>query len=139
MRKTLKFFDKLEDSIRGALSKYPLLYAFIGGVGIVLFWRSVWLIADSISFFSDPYFSLIVSVLILLSTGLFVSFFIGDSILLSGIKGEKKMIEKTEVEIKKEGSVLSDLQTGATKEEAVLFDIQKELKGIRSLLEKLNR
>ena len=94
MNKTLKFFDKLEDKIRKHLSKFPIVYALVGAVGIVLFWRGVWLIADSIPFLSNPYISLFVSIIILLAIGLFVSFFIGDSILLSGLRGEKKLIEK---------------------------------------------
>lgn len=63
------------------------------------------------------------SVSVLLATGLFTAFFIGDSILISGIKGEKKLIEKTEVEIKKESSAL--------------FDIKNELKELRAAVESL--
>src|SRR3990167_3833380 len=42
----IKFFDKLEDKTRYRLSKLPILYAIIGGIGIVLFWRGVWHTAD---------------------------------------------------------------------------------------------
>jgi hypothetical protein len=38
-RNILAFFDKLEDKTRAKLSRVPLLYAFLGGIGIVLFWR----------------------------------------------------------------------------------------------------
>ena len=48
IKKILHFFDKLEDQIRGRLSKYPIVYAFIGGVGIVLFWRGVWGLSEEI-------------------------------------------------------------------------------------------
>ncbi len=136
MKSPLKFFDRLEDNVRGALSRAPLVYALIGGVAVVLFWRSVWMIADEIPFLSDPYVSLIVSAIILLSTGLFVSFFIGDSILLSGIKGEKKIVEKTEEEIKKEGAVLTNIQNEMKKEEAILAEIQRELAALNNSSEK---
>ncbi len=94
------------------------------------------MIADEIPFLSDPYISLVVSAVILLSTGLFVSFFIGDSILLSGIKGEKKIVEKTEEEIKKEGAVLVDIKNEMKKEEVILLEIQRELATLNNSSEK---
>ena len=42
LREIIHFFDKLEDKTRGTLSHYPFLYAFLGGIGVVLFWRGVW-------------------------------------------------------------------------------------------------
>lgn len=107
MKIIIKFFDHLEDRVRTRLSSYPLIYAFIGAVGIVLFWRGVWHIADDIGLSSIN--SLIVSVIILLSTGLFVSFFVGENIILTGLKHEKKLAEKTESEIKTEGDNLRKL------------------------------
>ncbi|KKP98941.1 MAG: hypothetical protein US71_C0001G0108 [Parcubacteria group bacterium GW2011_GWD2_38_12] len=101
IKKLLKFFDKTEDKVREILSRYVILYAFIGGVAIVLFWRGVWKIADGL-FFMTGVMSVIISSAILLLTGLFVSFFIGDRIILSGLKKEKKLAEKTEEEIKSE-------------------------------------
>lgn len=124
MKSLLKFFDKFEDTNRAKLSKRPILYALIGGVSVVLFWRAVWIIADQTPFISNPYLSFFLSVFALLATGLFSSFFIGDSILISGIKGEKKLIEKTELEIKKESSAL--------------LDIKNELKELRVAIEKLS-
>ena len=47
--------------------------------------------------------------IIMLLTGLFVSFFIGDRILLSGIKHEKKIEEKTEEEVVHEEMEISQL------------------------------
>ena len=40
--------DKLEDHVRGFLSHYPIVYAFVGGIGVVIFWRGVWHTADYI-------------------------------------------------------------------------------------------
>lgn len=134
-RRILKFFDKFEDGVRNKLSRYPITYAFIGAVGVVLFWRGVWGIADSTPFLQDPYVSLLVSIVILLAIGLFVSFFVGDSILLSGLKGEKKMMEKTELEVKKEGATLVDLKKDMQEEKVTLSTIQEELKEVKSLLE----
>lgn len=95
-------FDKMEDHIRARLARHPFVYTFIGGAGVVLFWRGVWHMADVFektsqigSLLFSPLGSTVLGVAILLSTGLFVSVFIGDSIIMSGIKHDKKIIEKT--------------------------------------------
>lgn len=136
MTQFTRFFDRLEDRTRTRLSRYPIIYAFVGAVAIVLFWRSVWMIADDIPLLYDPYVSLVVSVVTLLLIGLFVSFFVGDSILLSGIKGEKKLIEKTEGEIRQEGGVLTTIEGEVSAERTILHSIQKELKDLRAIVEK---
>lgn len=110
--KVIKFLDKLEDKIRFSLSKRPILYTLIGGIAVVLFWRGVWLTADLYPFLTGPV-SLVISIVILLVIGLFVSFFIGDQIIISGMKQEKKITEKTELEIRE----------GETK----IYEIKKEL------------
>lgn len=91
------FFDKLEDRVRGAFSEVPVLYAFVGGIGIVLFWRGIWGLSEEIGMTNLE--AIIVSLVIMLSTGLFVSFFVGDRFIIAGLKGEKKIIEKTKSEI----------------------------------------
>ena len=75
MKDFFHFFDKLEDHIRAVLSRHNILYAFIGGVAIVLFWRGVWMTADMIPFLTGP-MSIFISVVVLLGTRLFFSFFI---------------------------------------------------------------
>lgn len=101
LRTIIRFFDKLEDKTRYHLSHYPILYAFIGGIGIVLFWKGVWEMAEALPILHGIG-SVIVGVIILLASGLLVSFFIGDSIILSGFKREKKLVEKTEDEVQAE-------------------------------------
>lgn len=114
------FFDRLEDRIRGRLSRKPIGYAFLGGVGIVLFWRGVWHSMDAIMEYVvalpaldksidvtglpwwDGPLSFILGTLLLLLSGLFVSNFIGNEVILSGIKREKKLVEKTEEELQEE-------------------------------------
>lgn len=117
----IKFFDKLEDKIRKRLSRRPIIYAFIGSVGIILLWRGVWIMADSFSL--SGLMSIIIGVLILLLTGLFVSFFVGEQIIISGIKEEKRIDEKTEEEIKKE-------EVGLRHVREDLEEIKKEIKEV---------
>jgi len=119
--KIINFFDKLEDKVRSKLSHYPIIYALIGGVGIVLFWRGVWYVADDMSLGS--WASIIISIILLLMTGLFVSFFIGHYIIFSGLKQEKKIEEKEEDEIRTE----LDLQRAQMK---VLLEIKERIKNI---------
>jgi len=123
IKSIVHFFDKLEDYVRGALSHRPIIYTFIGGIGIVLFWKGVWETAEQFPVLYGPG-SIIVSVIILLMTGLFVSFFIGDTILISGIRSQRKLAEKTEKEIVSEES---DVQKIFKKIEKIEFDI-KEIK-----------
>jgi len=107
--KIIKFFDNLEDKIRKRLSKRPIVYAFIGSVGIILLWRGVWMTADMFDFMTGPV-SIIIGLAIALFIGLFVSFFVGDQIIISGIKEEKKIDEKTEEEIRKEEVSLKEIK-----------------------------
>lgn len=109
MNKIFYFFDGVEDRIRNTLSRYPIVYAFIGGTAIVLFWRGVWKVADATPFLTGPV-SIFISVAILLVTGLFVSFFIGDTIIISGLKREKRLDEKVASEVKTELDILTDIQ-----------------------------
>jgi hypothetical protein len=98
LEKLAHFFSKTEVRIRGHLSHYPVLYALIGGVGIVLFWKGVWETAGYFDVLYGPG-SILLSIFILIVTGLFVSAFIGDSIIISGLRHEKKIVDKEEHEI----------------------------------------
>lgn len=130
-KKILNFFDKLEDYVRGHLSRYPIVYTLIGGVAIVLFWRGVWHTADLLQaqggwlgwLFYEPTNMIIVTI-ILLASGLFVSYFIGDTILMSGMKGEKKLADKTEREIREEEVELKKIQ-------ATIKEIEKDVEEIK--------
>ncbi|MFA6404658.1 MAG: hypothetical protein WCW03_01505 [Candidatus Paceibacterota bacterium] len=135
IKKILHFFDKLEDHIRGHLSHYPIVYTFIGGIAIVLFWRGVWHTADMLeesdSWYSWLFFeptNLAIVVIILLATGLFVSYFIGDTILISGLKHQKKGADKTEREIQEEEIELKNIETA-------IKEIKKEVGEIKEAVE----
>lgn len=125
--KIIRFFDKLEDKVRAALSRRPIIYTLIGGVAIVLFWRGVWLIADELPFMTG-FVSLIISVAVLLLSGLFVSFFIGEEIIISGLKKERKLFEKTESEIKTEADILNQIKIKIEKIEEDLQELKQNKK-----------
>lgn len=112
-----RFFDKLEDKVRARLSHRSIIYALIGGVLVVLFWRGIWHTADILmvkggfwgALFYEP-ITIIWTSAILLLTGLFVSSFIGDRIVISGLRKEKKVTDQTEEEIQEEEVRISRLE-----------------------------
>ncbi len=135
IKKIVNFFDKFEDHVRGNLSKFPIIYTLIGATAIVLFWRGVWHTADILQarggvlgfIFYEPV-NMIIVAFILLATGLFVSYFIGDSILLSGLKQQKKITEKTEKEIQQEEGSLAELAS-------TIKEIKREVDEIKNAVE----
>ena len=119
----MNIFQKLEHKIRGVLSHYPIIYAVIGGIGVVLFWRGVWHTMDYLMLTVKPSsidltnelwwdgpLSFLIGLIILLLTGVFVSNFIGNEILISGLRGEKKLSEKTEEEIETESDKIEAIE-----------------------------
>jgi len=117
-KKIYKFFDLLEDRVRGRLSRTPLIYALIGAITTVFIWRGVWEVTDKLNI--SAWVSLIGGILLAMLTGLFVSFFIGENIVISGLQHEKRTDEKTKEEI--------------IKEEGSIDEIKKEIKEIKEIL-----
>lgn len=124
IKKVAKFLDKFVRKIRGKLSHHPVLYAFIGGAGIVLFWRGVWHIADDINVSSI--LSLAIGTIILILTGIFVSEFIGNRLIISGLVGEKEETEKETAEIETEEMQIKNLQNTLSRLEKKLDHIDEE-------------
>ena len=136
MKFIFHFFDHLEDRVRGTLSHRSILYALVGGTATVLFWRGVWHTADLIEgtvemdwsswntiLMSGPG-SYILGALILLITGLFVSEFIGERIIISGLKQEKKYSDKTFEEVAQEEKEIERINARLSKIEELLTDIK---------------
>lgn len=103
------FFDKLEDAIRGRLSHYPILYGFVTGVGAVLFFRGVWHLADGVPWMNGAV-SVAIGAVTLMLTGVFVSHFVSDRIILSGLKKEKKFVERMRESEREEISHLQEIR-----------------------------
>jgi len=124
-KRILASFNKLEARIRGKLSHHPILYALIGGIGVILFWRGVWHFADENDVGSV--ISIIIGAVILLITGVFVSTFIGSRLIISGLVGEKKLSEKEEGEIETEESQIKNLQNTLSRLEKKLDHIDQDI------------
>ena len=140
MHKIFNFFDKFEDRVRGTLSNYPITYTLIGSTSIVLFWRGVWHTADSLmakggvlGFIFNEGISLVIVTLILLATGLFVSYFIGDAILISGLKQQKKRTEKTKKDIEDEEQEIKALRSTIKEMKAEVDEIREIVRSVNSI------
>ena len=128
MKNVINLFDRVEDCVRSWLSHRPILYGLLAGVGIVLFWRGVWHTADYLSalvnasvlgsssvdlasmVWWDGPLSLVAGSVLLLTAGAFVSSFIGNEIIMSGLRGEKKLSERTEREVRHEVGAIADIR-----------------------------
>ena len=136
IKQIIHFFDKLEDKVRVRLSHRSIFYAFLGGTFTVIFWRGVWHTVDILEakggilgyIFYEPN-TIVWTLALLLLTGLFVSIMIGDRIILSGLKHEKKIEEKTEEEIKQEELEIKNIRSQVSQ-------ISKDIEEIKTLLKK---
>lgn len=144
MKFIYNFFSKLEYKVRTKLSHYPIIYAIIGSIGVVIFWRGIWHTIDFVSeiifYFQqnasidlgnlawwDGPLSILIGGILLLTTGLFVSSFIGNEIIISGLRGEKKLSDKTEEEVKNETGAIGEIEHEVVEIEHHLKDIEKDL------------
>ena len=117
------FFDKLEDHVRAWLSRRPILYGIVAGLGAVLFFRGMWMIIDETNL--GAWESIALSLAILLITGTFVSHFVSDDLITSGLSKQKKIIDKTENEL------ADDVEA--------LHSISKEIKKMKREVEKIRK
>jgi len=93
-KRIFKLFDRLEDKNRMKLSHHPIFYAFLTGAGVIIFWRGIWHTADRIPILQDSVVSIVFGAILLLAMGTFITSFIGNEIIISGIKKEKTVVEK---------------------------------------------
>ena len=138
-------WERHKTKARAWLSHYPVMYALVGGAGVVLFWRGVWLTADYLIFlishthsgetsidFSqglwwDGPLSLLLGSLILAISGIFVSSLIGNEIIISGLKGEKRVAEKTEQEVKTESTEIDEVRSDLSSIATRLMEIERKI------------
>ncbi|OGI91936.1 hypothetical protein A2933_01640 [Candidatus Nomurabacteria bacterium RIFCSPLOWO2_01_FULL_46_18] len=136
--------DRAEKKLTVYLSHRPKLYALVVGIGIVLFWRGVWHTVDNLhryyylgpsaaagDFLTSPWWdgplSLLVGIIILYFTGSLISSFIGNELILSGLRGEKRLTEKTESEVEMEVRAVSDIKDSILALEGKITDLEKKV------------
>ena len=134
MKRFLDFCEETENRIRAFLSRYPIIYAFIGAVGVVLLWRGIWHTADDMGMTSSA--SLLAGIIILLVTGLLVYEFIGNRLIISGLIGEEKLVKKEEGEIKREEKEIQTEEIQLRSLQNTLSRLEKKLDHIDGEVEK---
>jgi hypothetical protein len=75
----------------------------------------------------DGPLSILIGGVLLLATGLFVSNFIGNEVIISGLRGEKRLSEKTEVEVKTETGTIGEIKREVVEISRHLSNLQKDL------------
>ena len=134
MKKIFRFFDLFEDKIRHGLSHWPILYAIVGIIGIVLAWRGIWHMADTINL--GGLTSFILGIFILLSSGLLIAIAIGDEVLLSSFRGRRKITEVRLEETLTLAEKVDEIKKLLDRLEKKLENIKKEEREIEHEIEK---
>lgn len=143
-----KYISKIRNTITIYLSHRPGVYALIVGIGIVWFWRGVWHCTDLIHVYFDLFsqnstidssaspwwdgaLSLFFGTTILYFTNAFTSSFIGNELILSGLRKEAKIYKKDEEEIRADEKIIVDIKKElnfvAEKIDALQKEIDKKL------------
>ena len=125
MKYFTNIFLQIEERARSYFERFPFVHAFLGGVGVVLFWRGTWELVDQMRI--DPVVSIIIGSLLLGSIGLFIHTFVGNAIIIKNVEKDKQMTKKAEHEIavveqdvKKEEITLTQLADKIEKLEKVI-------------------
>lgn len=118
MQYVTNIFLQIEERARTYFERIPFVHAFLGGVGVVLFWRGVWEIADRMRI--DPIASIVIGSLLLGAIGLFLHTFVGNAIIIKNVEKDKRMTKKAEHEI---ASVEKDVK----KEEVTLDQLSAKI------------
>jgi hypothetical protein len=136
---------KLVNRIHIFLSHHSYLYALIAGVGIVLFWRGVWHTVDAVHLVLNHYhmtgsldlggqpwwdgpLSFIAGCALLYFTRAFVSSFIGNELILSGLRTEKKLTREADTELKSEMTTVASIKEELSTITEALGDLEAEIK-----------
>lgn len=131
MKYFTNIFLQIEERARSYFERFPFVHAFLGGVGVVLFWRGTWELADRMRI--DPVVSIIMGSLLLGGIGLFLHTFVGNAIIIKNVEKDKEMTKKAghsitivEQNIKKEEITLSQLADKIDKLEKTIAFLIKD-------------
>lgn len=116
----------IEERARRSFEEYPFIHAFLAGVGVILFWRGVWEIADINRI--SPTLSVLLGILILGGIGLFIQTFIGNTLIIKKIKHEVEL----EKENKKE---VTAVENEMIKEEITLNHLYNQIKELQEKID----
>lgn len=131
MKYFTNIFLRIEEKARAYFERFPFAHAFLGGVGVVLFWRGVWEIADRMHI--DPIASIGLGSLLLGAIGLFLHTFVGNAIIIKNVEKDKRLTKKAqhgivavEQNIKQEEVTLNQLSEKIDRLEKVILSIKNK-------------
>ena len=75
----------------------------------------------------DGPLSLFVGSITLYFTGAFISSFIGNELILSGLRGEKRLNQKTEVEVRSEMTAITDIKNSIKEINRALDQLEQKM------------
>jgi hypothetical protein len=128
MKHITSFLLRIESCSRNFFEQIPFIHGFLAGIGIVLFWRGVWHIADEIQLSSVA--SLIIGSILLGAIGLFLHTLVGNAIIIKNVEKDTTTSKKTEKE-------LLEVEANIQQEELTLQTLQKELDKIHKKLDEV--
>lgn len=120
-------FLNIEAKARKYFEPFPFIHAFLAGVGVILFWRGAWELADIYQL--DPILSVVVGVIILGGIGLFVQTFVGNAIIIKNVNSEINLERSTKQKFEKE----------ILKEEITLEHLSNKLDVVMNKLQELEK
>ena len=124
------FFLNFEHKSRKYFEKHPFVQAFLAGVGVILFWRGIWEVADKLNV--GPFLSILIGILVLVSIGLFVHTFVGNAIIIKNTEKEKQFEQKARKDI---GTV----QTEILEEEVTLYHLVKKIESLEKKIDDIHK
>lgn len=126
-------YCKFKECRKELIRSHHTLYAFIGGVGVVLFWHGIWEGLNRIyqsstilSWVGHPAVSVTVGIILLAITGLFVFELVGREAL--ALQDNLQNIQKTEK------IVIEDVQNVKEEVEEVKEDVQSMVEEVESAI-----
>lgn len=122
----------IEESARKFFERFPFSHAFIAGVGVILFWRGVWEIADIIKL--DPIASVLLGIILLGGIGLFIQTFVGNAIIIKNVKKEEQLEKQTERKVEQVEQEISTEEVNISKLTEKIDELSKKI----DLLSKTN-
>lgn len=123
MRYITNTFLSIEDRARAFFERFPFVHAFLAGVGVILFWRGVWELADY--FQIHPVISVFAGIVLLVAIGLFIQTFVGNAIIIKSVTHSAAVDKK----------ILHEIESEVVGEEVTLLTLNKKIDALAKKFE----
>lgn len=121
---------KIEDAARNFFESIPFTHAFLAGVGVILFWRGVWELADIMML--DPIASILLGCVMLGGIGLFIHTFVGNAIIIKNVNREERLEKESAKRISK-------VERNVELEEVTMQKLAEKIDSLEKKIDTLNK